>query len=648
MARIKIISSPSVNSNAGTGSTRTGDQVNFGLYTTSLISSNPSDYKQLPGSEDVRGTYPQADRDKANVEIEKGEILISPDMSSIYNAGGKKHSKGGTPIIAKEGAYIVSDYIKPTQPIMDTLSLKFDAKKDSKKTWATVLKDNIDPKYFNQLTSVLTDKAKMKDVDPYEYNSAKIQIPDFQKVISKVALGNELTKASQNKQYTIPAIAQTAIEGLKTKPITENSDPMLEAKNGGLMQFGGGNQFGSSSLFPTLSGPQINPYEGDKDWKGNASKYSSDQIKSKLQAIGYNGDGDIKKAQEWLWKHPQYGAIAQQYHKPVPGGYGMPNGNQYNDGKWGHRWDNVIDDISKQYSTPPSDPTVELPEYHSMTVKNPLIPTTIPGTNPIGFDKNEQNKQNIGYDWHNQRDVLTAMHQDPTYYPWSAKADFAQVNPQFDDPNYYPIQSANKTKQDTIAQISNPNIGRAVASYNPDIISGLVQETARSRGSNLQAQSQANMFNAQMFGQASQYDAQRQTGDYNNTIKTLDNRNTANALRRNDINRAVDHADNVRDQMKFLSSQNPQYSIQNPNNYSSDLYYLNNGKNLNDPGSQQPSDSDLVLNDYNKFKTMGMAHNEIMDLINVIHNGRKDSTKQKFIGNGNNGQAKETTKTTYQ
>lgn len=692
MAKVKIIKSPKLNPNAGTGRTRPGDQVGFSLYNNQVHHINEPDYKPVPGAEDVRSLYPEVPREEANVEVERGEVVVSPDLGTIYNVGGKKHSKGGTPIKAKEGSYIISDFVQINQPLMDMLGLDYDEKKDSGKTWAKVAKQQVDPKYFNQLTAIMSDKEKRKPVDPYAYNAAKIKLPELQATVSKIALGNELSKAMSGKEYNIPNIAQIALQSLQTQVPDESDGPMLEAKMGGslprtlpthlpMAQSGGqkpgrhgrrdvdesGNTFvydqaknswvpdsdwlsrynpdgsrqyksdplGMNPYFNSLidkgdvipyAPNNIQPWMGDKNEnKGNWSRYTAKDIRDKAMAVGYSGPMDNISIQNWLYNNPNTKPVVDRLHSDLPP---TPNGGVL-DGKWGYRWDMILDQLNNppQYRNHPAGEiqTVRNKVPGLPSVPNKKLPVPAAGAKgALQFD-NGTGKNEIGYDWHNIRNVVDSMHQDPTYYPWSAKMNAITVDPQMDDPNYYPLLSANATRQNGINQISNPSIARAVGSYNPDLMMGLIQETQRARGNNLQSKQQAAMFNAQVLNQAGAQEAGRQTQDYNNTIKTLDNRNESRNLRRENINRSVDNADFMRDQMRYMLAQNPQYTVRDRNNYSSAVMFDNNGKSLANSANQGPNPFDQFKSIQNAFT--GYTPEQHIALYRALFNGKEDYTE---------------------
>ena len=61
----------------------------------------------------TNSTLPPVDRDKANIEAEKNEtVLTDADQDGffeLYNIGGKRHTEGGTPLNLPEQSFIFSD-----------------------------------------------------------------------------------------------------------------------------------------------------------------------------------------------------------------------------------------------------------------------------------------------------------------------------------------------------------------------------------------------------------------------------------------------------------------------------------------------------------------------------------------------------------
>lgn len=664
MKKVRVIKEPGrpqYSSAPGTSKARTGDQIGYGLYHNSSVSNvDDMDSKVVPGLNDIRTMYPEVDREDANIEVEQGEYVIAPDLNSLYKVGGKKHSKGGTPIKAVEGSYVVSDNIVINQPVMDILDFDYDKKKDKKKTWADVMREKVDVKYFNNMGAILKDDQSDIPVDPYMLNTAKIKMPEYQEIASKISLGNELSKALKGKPSTIPAVAQPATEALKQRAPQAGDAPMLdEAKYGGLMQFGLGDVY-DPDVVPYL---QAKTVAGGITPTGSSNKYNrgKDYLKkwnTHIPGIAKMKNEDAQAAiyDYMLNRNPQaiekmwqtYGLTAQGMKDNELAS--MTNNGQFS-GKIGRdqltklkkayvdKYFGVrqLDSPDPEQTIPIPRPKIPVPGTPKTLIPGPGIgrPTPVPYTPPteeppIDFG-NPQKEQKLGYDWRNVRDVLDSMRQDPTRYPWSAKTDFVAATPQFDDPNYYPMLAANNQRNTMLAQISSPQTARAVASYNPDLVNGFIGETQRARGNNLQIANQFAQFNAGQANQVAGMEAQRQTRDYDNTIKTLDNRDTSRALRRQNISAAMNNADRNRDQMRLLLAQNPQYTVANPWDYSSDITFLK-GRSLQDPGTQGPDQLTQFKQYTDMLTEMGYSKDQIVESMKTLFGNNRDNTKTTYNG----------------
>jgi len=85
----------------------TGDQVDYGLQTF------VPDYSGSASSEGLRYSLSSVPRDKANVEAEGGETVLT-DLEQdgrfgLYNIQGSRHSSGGVPMYLPENSFIFSD-----------------------------------------------------------------------------------------------------------------------------------------------------------------------------------------------------------------------------------------------------------------------------------------------------------------------------------------------------------------------------------------------------------------------------------------------------------------------------------------------------------------------------------------------------------
>lgn len=81
---------------------------------------------------------PKSMEDTANVEIEKGEYALVPDVVGPMEAKGNKHSKGGTPVNLPE-AYIISDYRKIPEAFASEVRSVYGIKATPKDTYASLV-----------------------------------------------------------------------------------------------------------------------------------------------------------------------------------------------------------------------------------------------------------------------------------------------------------------------------------------------------------------------------------------------------------------------------------------------------------------------------------------------------------------------------
>ena len=81
---------------------------------------------------------PKSMEDNANVEIEKGEYALVPDVVGPMEAKGKKHSDGGTPVNLPE-AYIISDYRKIPEEFASAVRSAYGIKATPKDSYASLV-----------------------------------------------------------------------------------------------------------------------------------------------------------------------------------------------------------------------------------------------------------------------------------------------------------------------------------------------------------------------------------------------------------------------------------------------------------------------------------------------------------------------------
>jgi hypothetical protein len=211
--KIRITGVPNGQQFADGGRT-VGDQMGYGLYRGQAVRDfdafnkvNEDDYEK-----DVRSTESGVPRKDANIEAEDGEKIIYPGGLAIKDIKGKPHSKGGTPMDADPGSYILSNFITASKTMQDAMGFDIASKKKKDNTWSKVLDSKVKSKDFNRLSQIIQAAAAGKEVDRFELAMAKTKMPLYQNYVSKAALGNELTKMIQGKPFEIPEIGMPALQ----------------------------------------------------------------------------------------------------------------------------------------------------------------------------------------------------------------------------------------------------------------------------------------------------------------------------------------------------------------------------------------------------------------------------------------------------
>ena len=109
---------------------------NFNEMAYQYTSSNPLSFKDLKDSTRMIGedqyeigkNYPtEKDPKKANIEAEKGELILTKDFE-LYKINGKPHTKGGTPLAVNEGDFIFSKKLEGSGKDFNKIFGNFDEK----------------------------------------------------------------------------------------------------------------------------------------------------------------------------------------------------------------------------------------------------------------------------------------------------------------------------------------------------------------------------------------------------------------------------------------------------------------------------------------------------------------------------------------
>lgn len=146
------------------------------------------------------------DRDKANSELEKGEVVLDPDTGALHKVLGKPHSKGGTPTLLKDDSFIFSNFknlaIKKDEK--ELFEFKIGGKyKPLNNTPSKVLEKEVDFEHHNKMIDILANEKKYTK---QTVNSAKLMMLKNLEKVGQIAFLQE-----SKKEHDIPAFAvQTA------------------------------------------------------------------------------------------------------------------------------------------------------------------------------------------------------------------------------------------------------------------------------------------------------------------------------------------------------------------------------------------------------------------------------------------------------
>jgi hypothetical protein len=147
--------------------------------------------KRLPSlhKEDEINSTIKENPDKANVEIEGDEVVLQPDLSALFKAIGKKHSKGGMDVFLKPDSFVFSD--DKSLKLSDDEHKLFELKQGGKmSTPANVLRKNIDIKHYNTLVNNIKDPQK----DDLAKKSSSMMLAKYIETLGNIAYIQEQKK----------------------------------------------------------------------------------------------------------------------------------------------------------------------------------------------------------------------------------------------------------------------------------------------------------------------------------------------------------------------------------------------------------------------------------------------------------------------
>ena len=187
----------------------TGDQAGYGLVTLPQDYYNNSNMNTTR-DESVRYSLSGVPRDKANIEAEGGETVLTDlnndNQFGLYNITGPRHSKGGVPMFLPEQSFIYSDTDK-MRFNQDELA-EYGIETKLKMTPAQVSKRYELNKYYGSMQDQFADEITAR--------SSELMLKKNMMGLSKLAFDQELKKKFEDG---VPLAAHPYLVSIGEDPI---------------------------------------------------------------------------------------------------------------------------------------------------------------------------------------------------------------------------------------------------------------------------------------------------------------------------------------------------------------------------------------------------------------------------------------------
>jgi hypothetical protein len=261
---------------------------------------------------------------KTNVEIEKDEIVLRPDLSALHKAGGKKHSQGGTGVYLPDDSFIFSDDkdLKFTDKDYKLFELKEGGKKEKQNTPAKVVEKNVDMKHYNSLMTILQDPYK----DKVAKDSASMMLDKYFKTLGNIAYVQEAKKEFPQGVPDISHGTAPVYDADLKDNIEENKQYM---KYGGYTMQSGGSIDRYTGKLPPYPNQFTNYYDRKQkqkysapSWINPSEFYGTPGLVDYMKTLDHiNGvDNDLKKPDDAQWGYRHQAAL----EKFFPNGMKLP------------------------------------------------------------------------------------------------------------------------------------------------------------------------------------------------------------------------------------------------------------------------------------------------------------------------------------
>ena len=494
----------------------------------------------------------------ATYEAEKGEVLIGdPDKDGQRETmvfGGKRHSQGGTPSNAEGFIFSDTKNMRLKGPIVE----EFGKKAGKNYTPAALAKQYDLTKY----KAVIDDP----NADYLQKKTAQIMYDNYERKLAKLATVQESMKGFPKG---IPDFAAEAYPELAER-LEQSQQPQMEGVEEQMMRWGGYprmQEAGTTPVKKTLPTwynffTKANTPQGAKSRTGvtttyipdNGSMYDDYDYWSQQAGRDFS---DAKDMQRYM-----FGELIKDDPAAVNAmlkEYGYPSAHTLADGILGARSAKALKMRLKN-----NKPSVNKPVDSKSTGPATNAPTIDQYQMQQGEDPQYTGPQDrIPYNRFDVANIMGALATPVKMYgPRAYLPNMEQIQGVYDQPDYNPLLSANNTRAQMNNTFGNAGAAMAANTYNPELMQGLIQETARARGSNLNIANTLAGQNNQIRNQAELMRAQTMSDNYDKWVKTQEEGDIAQKLKwRKDVLPAMQHAEKQRIMMERFNAENPQYDV---------------------------------------------------------------------------------------
>ena len=283
-------------------------------------------------------------RDISQAEIEKGEVILTPDLRTFIS-GGSKHFDGGTPVVMPEGTQIFSQKLKADKDIVNQL-----VGKDKSMSYADMAKMNNTIPYIKDLIDMKSDDLSKKTStlnlmsraanltgiftaqEKFKGDRSEESLGNLLDTIGKYKEGGKVknNKNDDNKNDQIGYIVDSPITGFNAiglgNPKFQNgggywenqilnhykTNPSLYTQQGNELTYSPYANDPISDLITnnkdTSNSPTVAQYQGNKmiGYDMNSGQYKNDDL-SKLSRYSYMQHRLNHKDSDWSHESSAYG-----------------------------------------------------------------------------------------------------------------------------------------------------------------------------------------------------------------------------------------------------------------------------------------------------------------------------------------------------